>query len=141
MNKIYSALFVLACCFSLQVSAQSFSDNFDSYAPGAYLAQSNPAWKTWGNTPGGSDDIKISNAKAKSGSNSLYFYSVAGGPSDIVLPFGGEYTTGTMNISMWMFIDNQKKGYFNLQEQAIVSRYWLDDNRGYLILKFIEGLC
>ena len=44
--------------------AQTFSDNFDSYTANAFLAQSNSAWKTWTNKPGGSDDVKISSAKA-----------------------------------------------------------------------------
>lgn len=128
MKKIYLA-FSLAICISLNVNGQTFSDNFDSYTAGSYLAQSNSTWKTWANTPGGADDVKISSAKAKSGSNSLYFSSTAakGGPSDIVLPFGGNYNTGSINISMNMFVDNLKKGYFNIQEQTLVGKGWSVD--------------
>ncbi|MCX6190130.1 MAG: T9SS type A sorting domain-containing protein [Bacteroidetes bacterium] len=129
MNKFYLSFLLFTTCFSSQIIAQTFSDNFDSYTAGSYLTQSNSAWKTWSGVSGGADDLKISNAKAKSGTNSLYFSasSTTGGPADIVLPFGGEYNTGTMNFSMWMFVDAQKKGYFNLQEQAILGKGWSID--------------
>jgi hypothetical protein len=119
MTKNY-LLSLLASCLILPAGAQTFSDNFDSYTAGNYLGTSNVTWKTWAGTPGGADDIKISNAKAKSGSNSLYFSSTAtnGGPADIVLPFGGNHNTGNLNLSLWIFIDANKKAYFNLQEQT-----------------------
>jgi hypothetical protein len=128
MKKFYLVFLVMATFFSSPIVAQTFSDNFDSYTAGAYLAQSNPLWTTWSGTPGGADDIKISNAKAKSGSNSLFFSAgTTGGPVDIVLPFSAQYTTGTMNLSMWMFVNNQKKAYFNLQEQTILGKGWSID--------------
>ena len=129
MKKIYSLLASLAL-FTTSVGAQTFSDNFDSYTANAFLAQSNSAWKTWTNKPGGSDDVKISSAKAYSGANSVYFSSVvsSGGPADIVLPFGGtELTTGSFTMSMMMFVENQKKGYFNLQEQLVLGQGWSID--------------
>ena len=129
MKKIYLAVCAIFSLGSL-VQAQSFSDNFDSYTANAFLGTSSSSWKTWTNKPGGADDIKISNAKAHSGSNSLYFTSTSanGGPSDIVLPFGGsELTSGTFTMSMYMFVDAQKKGYFNLQEQTTLGNGWSID--------------
>ncbi|OYU96725.1 MAG: hypothetical protein CFE21_00105 [Bacteroidetes bacterium B1(2017)] len=128
MRKIYILLGLALLSFKNN-QAQTFSDNFDSYTANAFLGTSNSAWKTWTNKPGGADDIKISNAKAHSGSNSLYFTSVAanGGPSDIVLPFGSELTSGTFSMSMYMFVDTQKKGYFNLQEQKTLGNGWSID--------------
>ena len=125
MTKNY-LLSLLASCLFLPAGAQTFSDNFDSYTAGNYLGTSNAAWKTWAGTPGGADDVKISNAKAKSGSNSLYFSSTAtnGGPADVVLPFGGNYNTGNLNFSMWMFVDANKKAYFNFQEQTTLGKGW-----------------
>lgn len=128
MKKIYALVFVFALGFTPAVFGQTFSDNFDTYTAGAYLAKTNSSWKTWSGTTGGTDDVKISNAKAKSGSNSLYFSGgTAGGPSDILLPFGGQYNTGTLNLSMLMFIDNLKKAYINLQEQTTVGKGWSID--------------
>ncbi|MFI5220841.1 MAG: T9SS type A sorting domain-containing protein [Bacteroidia bacterium] len=109
-------------------SQTTFSDNFDSYTAGAYLGQSNSNWTTWSHSPGGSDDTRIINTKSHSASNALYFSSVAGGPTDVVLPFtGSPYTTGNFSYSMWMFVDSGKKGYFNLQEQTTVGKGWTFD--------------
>jgi hypothetical protein len=129
MKKIYLSFLLLSAAF-LKSEAQTFSDNFDSYAANSFLVQSNSAWKTWTNKPGGADDVRVSAVKAKSGSNSLYFSSVSasGGPADIVLPFGGgELTSGTFSMSMWMFVDAQKKAYFNLQEQTTLGIGWSID--------------
>lgn len=120
-------LFAVSISVGMMTNAQTFSDNFDAYTAGAYLGTSNSTWKTWANTPGGADDIKISNAKAHSGSNSLFFSSVSGGPADIVLPFGGQYNSGTLNQSMWIFVDAGKKAYFNFQEQTLVGKGWSFD--------------
>ena len=48
-----------------------FSDNFDSYTAGSHLAQTNSAWTTWSNAPGGSEDGVITTAQAASAPNSL----------------------------------------------------------------------
>jgi len=124
-----SLLFLFCSLFiSIISNSQTFTDNFDTYTSGAYLAQSNSSWKTWSNSPGGADDVKITNTKAHSGANSIYFQAAsAGGPSDIVLPFGSQYTSGTLNYSMWMFVDNGKKAYFNFQEQTTLGKGWSFD--------------
>ena len=127
MKKIYTLICSLAMFGSAM--AQNFSDNFDSYTANAYLAQTNTAWKTWTNKPGTTEDVRVSSAKAKSGSNSLYFNSSAasGGPSDILLPFGGELTSGTFNLSLQIFVDAGKKAYFNLQEKSVAGQGWSVD--------------
>lgn len=124
--------FILSSALAILVFAansQSFSDNFDNYSSGAYLAQSNNKWTTWGNQAGTSQDVQVSTAKAHSGSNSLYFASSAqnGGPVDEVLPFGGVYNTGTFVFEMSMFVDNGKVGYFNFQSKTPVGTEWAMD--------------
>lgn len=52
----------------------SFSDNFESYTNGAYLAQSNSKWSTWSNKPGTGEDAKITDEQAKSGKQSVKNY-------------------------------------------------------------------
>jgi hypothetical protein len=127
MKKIY-IMVATALCFSSTLWAQTFSDNFDSYSAGSYLTQSSTTWKTWSGTSGGADDIRISNAKSHSGSNSLYFNAgAANGTTDIILPFGGEYNTGTLNMSLWMFVETGKKAYFNYQEQSTLGKGWSVD--------------
>ncbi|MDZ4667698.1 MAG: T9SS type A sorting domain-containing protein [bacterium] len=127
MKKIYSV--ILGCAMVASAGAQNFSDNFDSYTANAFLAQTNSAWKTWANKPGTTEDVRVTDAKAKSGSNALYFSSSAatGGPTDILLPFGGEYNTGTFSLNLWLFVDAQKKAYFNLQEKSVAGQAWSVD--------------
>jgi hypothetical protein len=144
MKSVYTTLFAAVLCLSQALQAQTFSDNFDSYTAGAYLTKSNSSWKTWSNTSGGTDDIKISATKAKSGSNALYFGSTAGGPNDIVLPFGGQYNTGTLHLEMNIFVDNLKKAYVNLQEQSTNGKGWaidlnFDSTGGFNIVNTLSG--
>lgn len=127
MKKQYLFFF----CSALIGSAfsQTFSDNFDSYAVGDNLAAKSAVWETWSSPSGGADDVKVTNAKAKSGSNSIYFQSTAanGGPSDVVLPFGGMRTNGQFSLKMSMNVDAGKNAYFNFQEQATVGKGYTID--------------
>jgi len=113
------------------ISAQSnFSDDFESYTVGDFVAQKSSKWETWsGPNGGGTDDVKIVSNKAKSGSNALYFNSTAtsGGPADLVLPFGGQYNNGNFSLSMNMFIETGKSAYFNFQEQTTVGKGYCMD--------------
>lgn len=108
---------------------QTFSDNFDSYTAGDNLAAKSAVWETWSSPNGGADDVKVTNAKAKSGSNSIYFQSTAtnGGPSDVVLPFGGMRTAGQFSLKMAMNVDAGKNAYFNFQEQTTVGKGYTID--------------
>ena len=113
------------------ISAQSnFSDDFESYTSGDFVAQKSSKWETWsGPNGGGTDDVKVVNNKAKSGNNSIYFSSTAasGGPSDLVLPFGGQYNNGNFCLNMNMFIETGKSAYFNFQEQTTVGKGYCID--------------
>lgn len=109
----------------LSVSAQqTFTDNFDSYSVGSYLCVSNSQWKTWDNKPGSATDVQISNSKAFSGNNSLYFSSVSGGPTDVILPFSAAWSSGSLTIRMRMFVESGKKGYFNIQGDPTPGKEW-----------------
>lgn len=127
MKRQYIILF----CTALIGNAfgQTFSDNFDAYAVGDNLAAKSAVWETWSGPNGGSDDVKVTNAKAKSGNNSIYFQSTAanGGPSDVVLPFGGARTTGQFSLKMAMNVDAGKNAYFNFQEQTTVGKGYTID--------------
>lgn len=127
MKKQY--LFILCTALIGNSFGQTFSDNFDTYAVGDNLAAKSAVWETWSGPNGGADDVKITNAKAKSGSNSIYFQSTAanGGPSDVVLPFGGMRTTGQFSLKMAMNVDAGKNAYFNFQEQTTVGKGYTID--------------
>lgn len=108
---------------------QTFSDNFDSYTAGQYMAaQSGGAWTTWSNAPGTTEDVMVSNADAVSGTNSVYFSTstAAGGPTDLVKNFG-VLNTGTFEISFNIKVEAGKAGYFNFQKNAVIGQVWAMD--------------
>ncbi|HZG00659.1 MAG TPA: hypothetical protein VEY71_06635, partial [Chitinophagales bacterium] len=129
MKHFFTFLIAFAAAASL-AHAQTFSDDFESYAPGAFIAQSSTTWATWsGANGGGLDDATVSNANAHSGTNSLKLASTAvgGGPDDIVLPFGQVYSTGTFTFNTWMFVDSGKNAYMNYQASTTVGQIWSMD--------------
>jgi hypothetical protein len=126
MKKIF---ILSSCLFSAYLSAQTFSDNFDSYTAGQKLAQqSGGAWTTWSNQPGGAEDGVVSNANALSMPNSMYFSSAVqtGGPVDQVRNFG-VLNTGNFSMSMNLFVETGKSAYFNLQRNATIGQIWAAD--------------
>jgi hypothetical protein len=128
MKKQILLLAALPIIFS--ANAQTFSDDFETYTAGDFIAQKSNTWETWtSKTGGGADDAKVVNNKAKSGSNSLYFSSTvaAGGPQDIILPFGGQYTTGDFTLGMNLFVETGKSAYFNFQEQTVAGKGYTFD--------------
>ncbi len=123
---------IITCLFlglNLSVAQVNFSDNFDSYTDGAYLGSSSNKWTTWGNAPGTAEDAKLSSEQAKSGTLSAKIFSTAaaGGPMDLVLPFGGRYSSGGFNYKMSLFVPTGKNAYFNYQATGTVGQTWALD--------------
>lgn len=110
-------------------SQVSFSDDFDSYNDGDYLAQSNSSWTTWSNKPGTSEDAKITSERSLSPNNSVRIFSTSpsGGPTDLILPFGAKYSTGTFIYKMGVLIPKDKGGYFNFQAERQPGQQWAMD--------------
>lgn len=109
------------------MNAQIFSDNFDSYNVGDYLGVVGGAsWTTWSGTTGGSEDVQITDAQASSGSNSIYFSSTSsqGGPQDVVLDFGQQYTSGIFTFEADFYIEAGKGGYWNFQGTPVIGTTW-----------------
>lgn len=133
MKKILlSLMFVFAATSLMFAQTVVFSDNFDSYTAGSHLAQSNSAWTTWSNAPGGSEDGVISTAQAASAPNSLYI----SGSNDQVYPFGN-YTTGHYTLTFNYYVPSSGNGaYFNIQhillQQWALECYFNNNGTGYL---------
>ncbi|MEY2924837.1 MAG: hypothetical protein RLZZ337_1385 [Bacteroidota bacterium] len=127
MKKTFYLILLLFGTFCL--NAQSFSDDFESYAAGAKLAAVSSTWATWSSANGGADDVSVITTKAKSGTKSIYFNSNldAGGPTDIVLPFGAQHSTGVFEISFEIFVESGKLAYLNFQETATPGQAWTLD--------------
>jgi hypothetical protein len=117
----------ISCCLltATLTNAQLFSDNFDSYTLGALGPQST-SWTTWSTTEGGAEDGIVSNAKANSGANSIYFSSTAidGGPQDCVLKFGQIYNSGIFTFQADFYVTAGKSSYFNFQAGQNVGSLW-----------------
>jgi hypothetical protein len=116
MKKIFIP-FCLSFLALVNATAQTFSDDFESYAVSTHLGPQSPDWTTWSGTQGGADDILVSNTDAHSGTNSIYFSTTAanGGPADIILPFGGTHSQGAFTFTSWFKMLPGKGGYFNFQ--------------------------
>jgi hypothetical protein len=128
MKKILTCLPVLLAT-QFAAAQFSFTDNFESYTAGTYLGSNSPTWTTWSGTEGGTEDVLVTNANAHGGSNSVYYSSVAanGGPTDCVLPFGAQFTTGTFTLDFWLFVNTGKNAYFNIQQNATIGQVWNSD--------------
>jgi|GEM_PF-273473 len=124
MKYFYSLFISLFIVFNY--TAQSFSDDFESYTSGDYLAVVSSDWTTWSGNSGGADDVQITDVDARSGVNSIYFTSNSGGggPQDVVLPFGGQYTTGNFEFECAMKVETGKNAYFNFQGDVNVGTSW-----------------
>lgn len=139
MKKLFTLLVGGVLMFN--ISAQTFSDNFDSYNSGDYIGVVGTGWTTWSETVGGSEDAKVTDAKASTAPNSIYFESTAanGGPQDVVLNFGDEYNVGQFTYESSFFVETGYGAYFNFQAKEKIGTQWaldfhmVDDGNYYII--------
>ncbi len=97
-----------------------YQENFESYAVGAKIAQSNPArWITWSNQPGGAEDGVISAEQASSPTKSLKISGI----NDNVLKLGNK-TAGKYKVNWKMFIPTTRAGYYNFQHFEAPGVEW-----------------
>lgn len=125
MKKFFTLSGVMLAAIAMNAQV-SFSDGFETYTVGQTLGPQSPDWTTWSNADGGTEDVNVVNNDASIGSNSIYFSSTSasGGPSDVVLPFGGQYNTGTFQYEHDMKIATNKGGYFNFQANTTIGQLW-----------------
>lgn len=125
MKKTLLSLSFLAL-FGISTNAQTvlFTDSFETYTTGGFLAQqATPAWTTWSNAPGSSEDATISTDFANSGTQSV---KVANANMDIILPLGNK-TSGKFNVSFYYYIPSGFGGYFNLQHFQAPGNQWANE--------------
>ncbi|MBK7880883.1 MAG: Omp28-related outer membrane protein [Saprospiraceae bacterium] len=127
-------LLAICFCFSLLgLGAQNtFSDDVESYKVGDYVAKSSTYWTVWSGATGEGtqEDALITDENAKSGTKSIRFEAAttAGGPTDLVLPFGGEKNIGKLTYEMWIYVLSDQAAYFNFQAKATIGTTWALDN-------------
>ncbi|HYG14401.1 MAG TPA: hypothetical protein VEC12_01530, partial [Bacteroidia bacterium] len=125
MKKISTAILLFTVSCICAYSQTIFNDDFDSYPSNDYLGPNSPYWTTWTNSDGGPDDVMVADNNSYSGSNSLYFDSPGGsGPQDVVLDFGGIYSSGRFKYSMKMYVTSGTNAYFNFQSGSFPGAGW-----------------
>ncbi len=125
MKKLFTFLAAVLLTINFGFSQTIlFTDSFETYTTGGFLAQqATPAWTTWSNLPGGNEDATISENFAHSPIKSLMIASTA---DDIILPLGNK-TSGKYNVSFWYYIPVGFGGYFNLQHFQSPGIQWVSE--------------
>jgi len=126
MNKIYLLVCLFCGIFTFSLSAQNFSDDFESYTVGDYLGSNSSDWTTWSGDTGTAEDVKVTDAQSASGNNGIYFSSTSsgGGPQDVVLPFGQKYTSGIFTFSCNVYVEAGTGAYWNFQGETAIGSVW-----------------
>lgn len=125
MKKI--TLVVSAALFAIGAQAQIMSENFDGLNVGDYMGTVSPTyWSTWSGTTGGAEDVQVTDVQSNSGSNSIHFSSTAanGGPQDVIVDFGQQYTTGIFTYESAMYVVAGGNAYFNFQANPTPGQSW-----------------
>jgi hypothetical protein len=105
---------IVLSAWGVQSQTLPYSDNFESYTVGGYLAVQNPTWwTTWSNAPGTGEDALISSAFANSPSKSV-LVDLTGGATDLLLKLGDK-TSGKYELKWMMYVEAANCGYYNLQ--------------------------
>mgnify|MGYP001280480262 CR=1 FL=1 len=128
MKNIFTLILITS--LSLSVSAQ-FSDDFESYNSGDYLAESSNVWSTWsGAGEGTEEDVQVTSDMANGGNNSIFleYIDVANdgasvdGPQDLLLSCNAIIEEGIFIFEADFFIPLQSTGfYFNFQGDTVVG--------------------
>jgi hypothetical protein len=121
-----NALLLMGLLSTQLVSAQLFSDNFDSYALGSFIGPQSNNWTTWSGAQGGAEDAATTNNQAASAPHSIYLASTAanGGPQDVVLTFGQLYNSGIFTLSADFYVSSGKGAYYNIQGATTIGNLW-----------------
>jgi hypothetical protein len=107
----------------LQAKVTVFFDDFESYSTGSGVAAQSPVWTTWsGGTS--AEDAAVVDDEAYSGNQSIYVVGNTG-PTDLVLPFPSDYSSGIYEFSLWMYVVSGKGAYYNLQQSAVPGVDWM----------------
>jgi len=133
MKNIFTLCTTLILGVTINAQQVTFCDDFEGYQNGDPIAQTSTDWETWGSisapNPPYADDANVTSILSSSGSNSLYFVSSAGGPQDVVLPFGSgaPYTLGDFEFSQNMYVTQGTGAYFNFQAETTPGTTWSMD--------------
>jgi len=123
MKKILLFFFAMLASGGLFSQIILLTENMDSYATNSFLGVDNSLWfTTWSNLPGSDEDAQILTNYAHSGTKSASA-DLINGPTDCVLKLGNK-TSGTYEVKWWMYVENAKCGYYNIQHFESPGTEW-----------------
>jgi len=103
-----------------------YTEDYESYAVGSYIAESNPTWwTTWSNSPGTGEDAYISDNFANSPTKSM-FVDPADGLTDCILKLGNK-ASGAYDLNWYMYVESGYQGYYNFQHFESPGIEWAFD--------------
>jgi len=98
----------------MQLPTTLYTDNFESYTVGDFMAVVNPTWwTTWSNLPGSGEDGQIMDDFASSPTKSVSI-DVVPAASDLILKLG-DRISGSYDLNWKEYVETGKAGYFNVQ--------------------------
>jgi hypothetical protein len=117
-------LLTAAMLFSWGAFSQAlYSDDFESYTTGGYLAVQNGTWwTTWSNAPGTGEDALISEDFASSGIKSAMI-DETGGATDLISKLGDK-VSGKYEVDFDMYVGTGFCGYYNFQHFQAPGTEW-----------------
>ncbi len=120
-----------------QLVSSFYTDDFESYAVGSYIAQENPTWwTTWSNLPGSAEDGQILDDYASSPTKSVAV-DMTPGATDLILKLGDK-TSGAYEVNFQAYVETGFAGYYNIQHfespgiEWAYEVYFLEDGTGEL---------
>jgi hypothetical protein len=123
MKKNLLFLFAILASGGLFSQIVLLNENMDSYATNSFLGIVNPSWfTTWSNLPGSGEDAQILTNFAHSGTKSASA-DLTGGQTDCILKLGDK-TSGRYELTWWMYVENAKCGYYNIQHFQTPGIEW-----------------
>lgn len=101
-----------------------FTDDFESYNVGDYVAENSDTWTTWSNDPGTAEDAVIIDDYSNSPSQSMHI----SGTNDMVLPLGNKIA-GQYQVNFYIYVENDgsSEGYYNLQHFESPGVEWANE--------------
>ncbi len=123
MRKLLLMATAVLLWAGMQAQTLPYNDDFESYTVGGFIAAQNSTWwTTWSNLPGSNEDGEISTAFAHSATKSVLIDEVSAA-SDLILKLGNK-TTGSYELSWWMYVETGKCGYHNIQHFESPGTEW-----------------
>lgn len=128
MYRIVTCVIAFFIIISINTSAQTFAEDFESYNLDSTLGLQSEIWTTSSGIrlgkDGGIDDVFVDTNDAHSGKKSLFFYPRT--RAQIVLPFNDIISTGTFQFKVWLKVSKSSSARFNFREsKEAKDRYTL----------------